>query len=125
MVEPEACSVFPGTSFIALRFPRGSKHKGTHAMRNIYLVLAAMLISGSVAAAQTPNPRTDGDRIDGEGINMDAPPPLTPEPVHPADLLAPNTSNAPTQGTTTGQAPKDERLPADRGDTRPVPNAPR
>ena len=91
-------------------------------MRNTYLVVAALLISGGTAAAQTSNPR---DRIDGEGINMDAPAPLTSEPRHPADPLTPNTSNPPAQGTTTGQAPKDGRLPADRGDTRPVPNAPR
>jgi hypothetical protein len=113
----------PGTSFLALRFLRGSKHKGTPAMRTTYLVVAALLISGGTAAAQTSNPRTD--RIDGEGINMDAPAPLTSEPRHPADPLTPNTSNPPAQGTTTGQAPKDERLPADRGDTRRVPNAPR
>jgi hypothetical protein len=94
-------------------------------MKNMYLVVAALLISGGIAAAQTSNPRTSGDRIDGEGINMDAPAPLTSEPRHPADPLTPNTSNPPAQGTTTGQAPKDERLPADRGDTRPVPNAPR
>jgi hypothetical protein len=92
-------------------------------MRTMYLVVAALLISGGIAAAQTSNPRTD--RIDGEGINMDAPAPLTSEPSHPADPLMPNPSNPSAQGTTTGQAPKDERLPADRGDTRPVPNAPR
>jgi hypothetical protein len=113
----------PGTSFLALRFLRGSKHKGTPAMRTMYLGVAALLISGGTAAAQTSNPRTD--QIDGEGINMDAPAPLTSEPGHPADPLMPNTSNPAAQGTTTGQAPKDERLPADRGDTRPVPNAPR
>ena len=58
-------------------------------MRNMYLALAALLISGSVAAAQT----STSPRLDGEGINMDRPPPLTPEPSHPADPLAPNTSN--------------------------------
>jgi hypothetical protein len=113
----------PGTSFLALRFLRGSKHEGTPPMKKMYLVVAALLIGGGIAAAQTSNPRTD--RIDGEGINMDAPAPLTSEPSHPADPLVPNTSNPSAQGTTTGQAPKDERLPADRGDTRPVPNAPR
>jgi hypothetical protein len=56
---------------------------------------------------------------------MDRPPPLTPEPSHPADPLGPNTSNPAVLGTTTGQAPRDDRLPADRGDTRPVPNAPK
>jgi len=91
-------------------------------MRTMYLGVAALLISGGIAAAQTSNPR---DRIDGEGINVDAPAPLTSEPGHPADPLTPNISNPAAQGTTTGQAPKDERLPADRGDTRPVPNAPR
>ena len=90
-------------------------------MRNMYLALAALLISGSVAAAQTPT----SPRLDGEGINMDRPPPPTPEPGHPADPLAPNTSHPAARGTTTGQAPRDDRLPADRGDTRPVPNAPK
>jgi hypothetical protein len=90
-------------------------------MRNLSLALAALLLSVSVAAAQNaPAPR-----IDGEGINMDAAPPPTAEPHHPADLLAPNTANPPNVGTTTGQAPKDDRFPADRGDTRPVPNAPK
>ena len=57
-----------------------------HRMRNLSLALAALLLSVSVAAAQNaPAPR-----IDGEGINMDAAPPLTKEPHHPADLLAPN-----------------------------------
>ena len=91
-------------------------------MRNVYLALAALLIGGSVAAAQTPT----GPRLDGEGINMDQSPPLAPEPSHPADALAPNTSNPAIRGTTTGQAPpRDDPLPADRGDTRPVPNAPK
>jgi hypothetical protein len=81
-------------------------------MRNLSLGLAALLLSVSVAAAQNaPAPR-----IDGEGINMDAAPAPTKEPHHPADLLAPNTANPPTPGTTTGQAPKDDRFPADRGD---------
>jgi len=89
-------------------------------MRNLSLALAALLLSLGVAAAQNaPAPR-----IDGEGINMDAAPPPTAEPHHPADPLAPNTANPPNVGTTTGQAPKDDRFPADRGDTRPVPNAP-
>jgi hypothetical protein len=92
-----------------------------HQMRNLSLALAAMLLSTSIAAAQNaPAPR-----IDGEGINMDAAPPPTKEPHHPADPLAPNTANPPNPGTTTGQAPKDDRFPADRGDTRPVPNAPK
>ena len=90
-------------------------------MKNLSLVLAALLLSVMIAAAQNaPAPR-----IDGEGINMDAAPPPTKEPYHPADLLAPNTANPPNAGTTTGQAPKDDRFPADRGDTRPVPNAPK
>ena len=88
-------------------------------MRNMYLALAALLISGSVAAAET----STSPRLDGEGINMDRPPPLTPEPSHPADPLGPNTSNPAVLGTTTGQAPRDDRLPADRA--RPVPNAPK
>ena len=65
----------------------------------------------------------DRPRIDGEGINMDAPPPPTREPSHPADGYAPKASNP--SAATTGQAPKDDRFPADRGDTRPVPNAPK
>jgi hypothetical protein len=43
--------------------------------------LAALLLSVSVAAARNaPAPR-----IDGEGVNMDAAPPPTAEPHHPAD----------------------------------------
>ena len=92
-----------------------------HRIRNLSLALAALLLSVIIAAAQNaPAPR-----IDGEGINMDAAPPPTKEPHHPADLLAPNTANPPNAQTTTGQAPKDDRFPADRGDTRPVPNAPK
>jgi hypothetical protein len=92
-----------------------------HRIRNLSLALAALLLSVMIAAAQNaPAPR-----IDGEGINMDAAPPPTKEPYHPADLLAPNTANPLNAGTTTGQAPKDDRFPADRGDTRPVPNAPK
>ena len=67
-------------------------------MRNLYLALAALLISGSVAAA----PNSTSPRLDGEGINMDRLPPLTPEPSHPADPLAPNTSNPAALGPTTG-----------------------
>ena len=45
-------------------------------MRNLSLALAALLLSVSVAAAQNaPAPR-----IDGEGINMEAAPPLMKEP---------------------------------------------
>ena len=40
-------------------------------MRAISLVLVTLFVSGSVAAAQTAT----APRIDGEGINMDAPPP--------------------------------------------------
>jgi hypothetical protein len=90
-------------------------------MRTMFLALAALVLSGTIAAAQT----STAPRIDGEGINMDAPPPPALEPRHPADGFAPNTSNPPNLGATTGQAPKDDRLPADRGDTRPVPNAPK
>jgi hypothetical protein len=90
-------------------------------MKSMHLALAALLMCGTVAAAQT----STAPRIDGEGINMDAAPPLTPEPRHPADPYATNTPNPPALGTTTGQAPKDDRLPADRGAARPVPNAPK
>jgi hypothetical protein len=90
-------------------------------MKTISLALAALVMSGSIAAAQT----STAPRIDGEGINMDAPPAPAPEPRHPADGFAPNTLNPPNVGATTGQAPKDDRLPADRGNTHPVPNAPK
>ena len=86
-------------------------------MKTIFLTLAALLISGSIAAAQT----STAPRIDGEGINMDVPPPPAREPGHPADGYAPNAANPPNLGATTGQAPKDNRFLADRGDTRPVP----
>jgi hypothetical protein len=90
-------------------------------MTNISLAFAALVLSANVGAAQNaPAPR-----IDGEGINMNALPPPTAEPHHPADPLAPNTANAPNVRATTGEAPKDDRFPADRGDTRPVPNAPK
>ena len=60
-------------------------------MRDLSLALAALLLSVSVAAARNaPAPR-----IDGEGVNMDAAPPPTAEPHHPADPLAPNTANPP------------------------------
>jgi hypothetical protein len=88
-------------------------------MRAISLALLTVVMSASLAAAQT----STAPRIDGEGINMDAPPPPTREPSHPADGYAPKTSNP--SAATTGQAPKDDRFPADRGDTRPVPNAPK
>jgi hypothetical protein len=88
-------------------------------MRAMSLALLTLVMSGTLAAAQT----STTPRIDGEGINMDAPPPPTREPSHPADGYAPKASNP--SGATTGQAPKDDRFPADRGDTRPVPNAPK
>jgi hypothetical protein len=64
-----------------------------------------------MAAAQT----SPAPRIDGEGINMDARPAPAREPGHPAEGLAPKSDDR--------QSPKDDRFPADRGDTRPVPNA--
>ena len=81
--------------------------------------------AGNVGRERQRRRRADRDRprIDGEGINMDAPPPPTREPSHPADGYAPKASNP--SAATTGQAPKDDRFPADRGDTRPVPNAPK
>ena len=88
-------------------------------MRTVSLALVSLVISGSIAAAQT----STAPRIDGEGINMDAPAPRAREPSHPADGYAPKASNP--SPATTGQAPKDDRFPADRGDTRPVPNAPK
>jgi hypothetical protein len=90
-------------------------------MRTMSLVLATLVISGSIAVAQT----STAPRLDGEGINLDAPPPRAVEPSHPADGYAPKAANPPNLEATTGQAPKDDRFPADRGDTRPVPNAPK
>ena len=87
-------------------------------MRVMSLAIVLMVMSGGLAAAQT----STAPRIDGEGINMDAPPPQQREPSHPADGWAPKASNP---AATTGQSPKDDRFPADRGDTRPVPNAPK
>jgi len=55
-------------------------------MRTMSLAPAALVMSGSIAAAQT----STAPRIDGEGINMDTPP--AREPSHPADGFAPNTS---------------------------------
>ena len=46
---------------------------------------------------------------------MDVPPPPAREPSHPADGYAPNAANPPNLGATTGQAPKDDRFPADLG----------
>jgi hypothetical protein len=53
-------------------------------MRTMSLALAALVVSGSIAAAQTPT----APRIDGEGINIDAAPPPGPEPSHPAERKA-------------------------------------
>jgi hypothetical protein len=50
-------------------------------MRATSLALLTLVMSASLAAAQT----STTPRIDGEGINMDAPPPPTREPSHPAD----------------------------------------
>ena len=79
--------------------------------------------------------RADLDRpsVMAEGIKMDVPPPPAPEPaVKPFECcrrhrFRPGTkaSNPPNLEATTGQAPKDDRFPADWGDTRPVPNAPK
>jgi hypothetical protein len=88
-------------------------------MRTMSLALVTLVMSGSLVAAQT----STTPRIGGEGINMDAPAPPAREPSHPADGYAPKASNP--SPATTGQAPKDDRFPADRGDTRPVPNAPK
>jgi hypothetical protein len=89
-------------------------------MRVMFFALITLVMSGSLVAAQT----STAPRIDGEGINMDANPPPTREPSHPADGYAPKASSP--SAATTGQTPKkDDRFPADRGDTRPVPNAPR
>ena len=66
-------------------------------MRAMSLALVTLVVSGSVAAAQT----VTAPRIDGEGINMDAPPPPTREPSHPADGYAPKASN-PSAATAPG-----------------------
>ena len=88
-------------------------------MRAMILAAITLVMSGSLVVAQT----STAPRIDGEGINMDAPPPPMREPSHPADGYAPKASNP--SAATTGQAPKDDRFPADPGETRPVPNAPK
>jgi hypothetical protein len=89
-------------------------------MRVMFFALITLVMSGSLVAAQT----STAPRIDGEGIDMDANPPPAREPSHPADGYAPKAASP--SAATTGQAPKkDDRFPADRGDTRPVPNAPR
>ena len=89
-------------------------------MRTMSLVLVTLVVQKRQRCRRADR---DPPRIDGEGINMDAPPPPTREPSHPADGYAPKASNP--SAATTGQAPKDDRFPADRGDTRPVPNAPK
>ena len=86
-------------------------------MRDLSLALAALLLSVSVAAAQTAT--APGLMA---SINTDAPPPPTREPSHPADGYALKASNP--SAATTGQARKDDRFPADRGDTRPFQTRP-
>jgi hypothetical protein len=88
-------------------------------MRPMCLALVTLVMSGSLAAAQT----STAPRIDGEGINMDAPQPPTREPSHPADGYAPKASNP--SAATTGQAPKDDARFPDRRDPRPAPNTPK
>ena len=90
-------------------------------MRGFPCIMVVLLSTISISAAQNaPSPR-----LDSEGNQMDAAPPQTTQPHHPADALAPNIPNAPNGGATTGQTPRDERFPADRGETRPVPSAPK
>ena len=89
-------------------------------MRNFSLALGALLLSASIAAAQNaPAPR-----IDGEGINMDAAPPPTKEPHHPADPLAPNTTNPRTPEPRLARRQRMTAFPPIAA-TRPVPNAPK
>jgi hypothetical protein len=90
-------------------------------MRGFPIILLVLLSTIGISAAQN----AASPRLDSEGNQMDATPPQTPQPHHPADALAPNTPKSPNAGSTTGQAPRDERFPADRGETRPVPSAPK
>jgi hypothetical protein len=90
-------------------------------MRGFLFVLAMLLMSASISGAQN----AASPRLDSEGNRMDTAPPATAQPHHPADALAPNTPNPPSVGSTTGQAPHDQRFPADRGEIRPVPSAPK
>ncbi len=68
-------------------------------MRVMSLALVTLVMGGSLAAAQT----STAPRIDGEGINMDAPLPAR-EPRHPADGYAPKASNP--SAATTGRPPR-------------------
>jgi hypothetical protein len=90
-------------------------------MRGFPFILVVLLSTIGISAAQN----AASPRLDSEGNQMDATPPQTTQPHHPADALAPNTPKSPNAGSTTGQAPRDERFPADRGETRPVPSAPK
>jgi hypothetical protein len=90
-------------------------------MRGFPYILLILLTSGSISKAQN----SGTPRVDSEGINMDAAPPPTAQPYRPADALAPNSPNPPNMGSTSGQATRDERFPADRGEVRPVPSAPK
>jgi len=98
-----------------------SQKDGGYDMRNFLLILIILLTTATVSAAQN----AENPRLDSEGINMDAAPPPSAQPRQPADPLAPNSSDGPKAGPTTGQAPRDERFPADRGEVRPVPSAPK
>jgi hypothetical protein len=90
-------------------------------MRGFPFILVVLLSTISMSAAQN----AASPRLDSEGNQMDAAPPQTTEPHRPGDALAPNIPNSPNTGSTTGQAPRDDRFPADRGETRPVPSAPK
>jgi hypothetical protein len=63
-------------------------------MRGIALVLATLLASCSIIAAQN----SSSPRLDSEGNNMDAAPPHAAQPHRPADALAPNSPNPPNIG---------------------------
>ena len=87
-------------------------------MRTMSLALVTLVVSGSVAAAQTAT----APRIDGEGIKMDAPPPPTREPSHPADGYAPKARPVCCDDRS---GPKGLLFPRRSRHTRPVPNAPK
>jgi len=86
-----------------------------HSQRAVFVLPVAERMSAA-QNAQSP-------RLDSEGNQMDAAPPTNDRAHHPADALAPNIPKPPNAGSTTGQAPLDDRFPADRGAT--LPNAPK
>jgi hypothetical protein len=91
-------------------------------MRGFIFTSVVLLSTIAISAAQ--NSATP--RLDSEGNNMDAALPPSAQPRQPADPVTPS-PDRPANGTTgsAGQGPQDERFPADRGNSRPVPSAPK